>query len=202
MNQRKAYDTRVIVARLVEKARPIILEYYTPDSCIASTRIALDVLRHFGIETYALSVKAMLFNRIYRDHYEAIGRAPSDQEAEAWFAAGAHSIGLGYGGDGRADRWPGHLVAIAARSYLVDLSLDQAARPQKDMEVTGHATPVTEAFLRGRGVLGIEAHDGTLITYQAVVGDKSYQASPNWTTPESACIQRIIQEMVEERLVV
>ena len=46
-------------------ARTEILRDYRPDSCIASSRIVLRVLQHYGYNAEPLTVRAMVFNPAY-----------------------------------------------------------------------------------------------------------------------------------------
>jgi hypothetical protein len=139
--------------------RRAMLEMYNRDSCIGATRIAISLLERQGIDAYALSVTCAVFNKAFIERVEGAGRWPeSVTEREQWHAeSGAHSIGVGHGGDMGPDKWPGHLVAIVQRRCLWDLSIDQAERPQYDMlfptplVVPMWAAPGgPEPFLRGR----------------------------------------------------
>ena len=46
--------------RLIEVGRPLILQYWRPDSCIASTRIAVEVLRANGHRARPMAVEAYI----------------------------------------------------------------------------------------------------------------------------------------------
>lgn len=56
-----------ILRGFAEIARPIIREAYGPNSCIASTRIVIDVLTRFGLEVQPVSVTAQVWNRAYHE---------------------------------------------------------------------------------------------------------------------------------------
>lgn len=157
---------------------------YSLDSCIGATRIAIDVLKSAGItNAYALVVEVNIFNKAYRDKSEEVGRMPNSRaELEQWYEeCGAHSVGIGLGREPYGpNKWPGHLVTIVDRKWLWDLSLDQAARPEKGIVIPEPLiAPVSERFLRGREPLvGVIAD--LLVRYEARVDDKTFRDTPNW----------------------
>jgi hypothetical protein len=119
-----------VVRHLVERARPIILEKWRADSCVASTAIAIDVLRMVGIRARAMVCKADIFNSAFVAQITRHGRMPvSPAERDAWHTeTGAYAIGLGYAPPGKT---PGaHMVAVTERMVLIDLAVDQASRPE------------------------------------------------------------------------
>lgn len=136
------YDERrrLVIDTLVEVGREPILEHFTLDSCIASTRIALDVLEYFGVHGKALPLTMLLLNgeaislieggMAMDDLGQHLLQYPADQEGGPW------SIGLGAGGDPMPGKWAGHLVVELVRDrVLVDMSADQISRPHKQMHL-------------------------------------------------------------------
>jgi len=102
---------------------------YRPDCCIAATAILIDVLDYFRMTARPLSVLATVFNPAMSRRIEREGM-PTLEEAEGdWFLKGCHSLAVGLG-DPEPGKWPGHLVANLADKLLIDLTLDQADRPQ------------------------------------------------------------------------
>jgi len=87
-----------IVAALLELARPELLRVFRRDSCIVSTRVALDVLKTFGIAARPLSVKAVVYNAPYAARLERGMPLPaSADELACWVREdGAWSVGLGF----------------------------------------------------------------------------------------------------------
>lgn len=126
------------VAWLVEHARPILLRHLRPDSCIESTAAALDFLRRQGISGRELSVTVQAFNEPAWTLVEA-GVMPNDEAGAAvWEMRNAWSIGVGYfdGPVPPPGRFGGHLVAVVhGARWLVDLSIDQASRPEKGLTI-------------------------------------------------------------------
>jgi hypothetical protein len=188
---------QALVAALAATARAEILRDFRADSCIVSTRIALEVLRRFGVGGYALSVRAMIANAPFLERLKGGAAPPAGHEDALRWAAedGAWLIGLGFGEAGPG-RWPGHLVVIAERRWLVDLSLDQASRPQRSIVLRPLVAVVGEPFLRGRKALEVPM-GGSLVRYEAVPRDRSYRNAPDWDDPRrwAPAVQRIVARL-------
>jgi hypothetical protein len=101
-------------------------------SCIAATRIGLEVLRAFGVVGYPTPVTVAAFNRA---GWLAFQREP-DQPVTESDIPNAWAVGIvGTGAvDQQTGSWDGHLVLHVNR-YLVDLSADQLSRPQRNLPV-------------------------------------------------------------------
>lgn len=176
-----------ILATLLHVARREILQDFRPDSCIASTRVACDVLAYFGIEARPLVVRAAYYNRQAAEHAARIGRLPeSPEETVAWSEEdGSWGIGIGYGGEAEQDpeKWAGHLVAIAGDRLLIDLSLDQADRPQHDIKFVPLSFRLSAEeqtmFLQPEGHI-VRFYRGGILFYTAFPADRSFEDSPNW----------------------
>lgn len=134
-----ARETAIFDA-LVEVARPVILSAFNPDSCIASTRLGMDVLAYFGIQTREIPLLLAVFNAdavallqqgktMDEVKAETLRYSPEDEGGPWTMAVGAPT--------GRAPGWAGHLViGHPATGAVIDLSADQAARPHKGLELT------------------------------------------------------------------
>ena len=92
-------DTKTLLAIFAGCARDEISRYFLPNSCIASSAIAIDVLKHFGMAARPWEVCLHVIRKPY--HLE-IGCYPPEWE---------NSIG-------------GHLVVLAEH-FLVDASFGQ-----------------------------------------------------------------------------
>ena len=188
-----ARDTALMQA-LIDVGRPIILESFSPDSCIASTRIGLAVLTYFGIAAKEYPVSITVLNK---DAMQFLAEHDGDLfalKAETMKYAvedrgGPWTVGLGAPDlpelrpNGTVG-WPGHLV-IGMRRWdrLLDLSLDQVSRPHKNMplgatmiDVPEHWWDITEE--RQPTVLT----DGTSGTVLLLMHrhDTNYRKAPNW----------------------
>lgn len=193
--QRQRLERREqILALLTAQARPLILDYWGAYSCIASTRIAIDVLAEFGIAADALPVHAYIFNAPLWKRLEA-GECPEAREIERLYEVdGSWSIGLGFGGDMGENKWPGHLVALVRRpQVIVDLSLDQASRPERQIHLAPIVAPADQSFLAGAGQLVGSVND-TVIAYETIE-EHGYLGSPDWKERERH--RRVVPEIVE-----
>src|SRR5687767_2944353 len=74
-----------IVKALVSTARPVIRQYFGPDSCIASTRIGIDALARFGVKSEAIGVSAFAYNQGYLQKMNELDRpAQTHEELLEW----------------------------------------------------------------------------------------------------------------------
>jgi hypothetical protein len=145
-----------VVRALLARARPIILEDWRADSCIASTAICIDVLDYFGLDARPLACRTVVWNR--------------QLESGCW------SVGIGHG-DKRQGGWPGHLVALAAGDLLLDLSLDQASRPQHNIELGALGVYLPEDYLAE----GYECEAfGCHLYYEFLPADQSFRNANDW----------------------
>jgi hypothetical protein len=193
--QQRLQRREQILTLLAAEARPLILEHWAAYSCIASTRVAIDVLGAFGIVAEARPVHAYIFNAPLWKRLEA-GEQPAAGEIDRLFAIdGSWSIGLGFGGDMGANKWPGHLVALVRRpQVLVDLSLDQASRPERQIDLGPIIAPIRgPEFLRGEGQIVGEVN-GTVVAYETI-DEHGYTLSPDWTEKERH--MRVVPEIVK-----
>lgn len=198
-----------ILATLLHVARAEVLRDFRADSCIASTRVAVDALAYFGIPARPLSVKAAYYNRQAAEHAARIGRLlESPEETIAWSKEdGSWGIGIGYAPDESAqtdaEKWAGHLVAIAGDRLLIDLSLDQADRPQYDIKFAPVSfrlsTEEQAMFLQPEGRIE-RFYRGGILFYTAFPHDQSFQNSQNWPSGQAdgataRTIERIAQAL-------
>jgi hypothetical protein len=158
-----------LAAWLRDHARPILLSHFTPDCCIESTAAALDVLRAHGVACRELSVQAGVFNAPAWELYQRgilmhHGRA----ERMVWELKGAWSVGVGLIDDDvpRPGRFGGHLVALVEERWLLDLSIDQANRPLKRLDVPRPLlAEIPDPLQLGRGVQ-LAGPNGHVLVYK------------------------------------
>lgn len=170
-----------ILHLLLQHARPLICEEFRADSCIASTRIGLDVLDYFGILAEPLAVCVTIFNPVMVERRNLGDQLPQNKtEMEEWVKKyGAWAVGVGYGGDQGPMKWPGHLVMLVEKTLMLDLSIDQANRPQHNIELHPFGTMVFPEFLSGQESLLAEVN-GCMLRYLVQKDNRGYTASPNW----------------------
>ena len=165
-----------ICGMLCKFARPRILLNFRPDSCIASTRIGVDVLRYFRVKTEPIVVKVHVFNKQFMARLDA-GQFPSSKEdMDRWYGEdGSHSVGL-------VSEPPtniGHVVALVENACILDLSLDQASRPQRGIHLQPSGFAVTEGFLSG-GEMRFRIGESTVF-YERVLNNRNFLNAPDWT---------------------
>jgi hypothetical protein len=187
-----AEQKRVLDA-VTEQARPILLEEFRADSCIASTKVGLDVLAYFGMRGEPLAVSAMLFNAeamtmlnegtSMEDLHAVMKAIPADQPGGPW------SLGLGVGSS-QPGTWAGHLVvALPQYRTIVDLSADQASRPHKGLTVeTFHAVIDNTEWWSGEDpIVTFGTSEGaTFVLDRRSPDPEGFRSAPNWQAKGSS----------------
>lgn len=161
------------------RLRDLIRLYYKSDSCIASTRIGIDVLAGLGISARPLQVEAMIFNAAMLRLMQA-GPIPLVEPArtELFDSVGAYAVGLG---TPEPDDDGLHVVAIVADQVLWDLSLDQGSRPKYDIQLGPLAVEITTPdFLRTESLLVVGDPSRGKIRYKSRPADDGFSHSHNW----------------------
>lgn len=186
-----AQQARILDA-LVSHARPVILTEFQADSCIASTRIGLDVLGYFGIPAREYPLLVAAFNpealalMEQGVPVEEIGEqtrsiSPDDPD-------GPWSVGIGASPvpGGRANGWSGHLIIGSPELGIVaDLSLDQGARPHKRLHLGPYWGPMPDPAWftdpTARQFYINQTQRVLLVLDRGAVPDPiGYLRSPNW----------------------
>jgi len=139
MEDRDRRQEEVIIAAATDTIRPLVLEYFAADSCVATVRVTLDTLSYFGIIAKPMPVQVVILNSeavcqlkqgvtLEMLHEEMQRRTP-EEEGGAW------SVGLGVTSDPHN---PGrHLAAwVPSFNLCLDYSLDQASRPHKGLTLS------------------------------------------------------------------
>jgi hypothetical protein len=178
-------------------ARPVILEYFRKDSCIASTRITVEVFTRLGFKAIPLPSQAQIYNRKFREILEREKHWPTKEEMKKWITQGAWGIGIGFG-DHKGGGYVGHLVAIVENKYLVDSSLDQAERPHKEIFFPVIlVAEINRDFGRGKEKHTIVNDRGTVMVYEPKIKDRKWETSPDWTdtSRHMPAVMRILQEI-------
>lgn len=161
-----------------------------PSSCICCTKVFIELATTVGLEAHPLTVETSVFNPIFADHIEKHGLDPSPEDMKRLGDAGGRFVVLGARDDHEREpgMWPGHLVAVLrARGKpitVVDLSIDQANRPAKDINIADPLVfGVPDDFVKGTsvatGLVGTKAGKICFV-YRAFPDDRSYEVSPDW----------------------
>lgn len=178
------------VRQLLRLARPIILERWAADSCIASTAIGIEVLGYFGVWAHPMSVRVAAYNATAA---RLLGEGVDPEEVKR--TPGAYGVGVGFENDehladARPNRWPGHVAILLDEApWLVDLSIDQASRPMHDLPVEPMAFPIPldrGAWLAGDPVAVQRRDTGVGFYVWARPDDRSYRRTPGWRDPAHA----------------
>lgn len=177
------------VRLLTQHARPIILTRFRRDSCIASTAISIKVLQHFGIHAWALPVHMTAFNQTYIEMMEKLQGREGDEvpveEQQYWLDRGAWSIEV-------EDSSVGHVVACT-KKVLIDMSIDQATRPAKNIFLEPLTMELRPGFFEGE--LNFTEMNETLVAYQANPGRTTFLESKDWT--DALRHDRLVDEIIE-----
>ncbi|HVT78477.1 MAG TPA: hypothetical protein VHD87_15675 [Acidimicrobiales bacterium] len=137
--------------------RPRLLAGYQPNCCVLATAIAVDVFGYFGIPARALPVYAEAYNAAFVD---AVSRGVEPDPATC-----------------RVVQIDFHLVAYLPREHaLLDLTLDQASRPDRNLELSPLFAYCPPEFNPHGGEFALGNTDGTAVAYNTVLK----QSPPNW----------------------
>lgn len=183
-----------VILALAKVARPVLLRYFEPRSCIASTRIGIDVLAYFGIKAVPVPLLVAIFNAeaarmvnegmSLSDVAEAMWKISKDQPGGPWTIALGAEVENG-------DGWAGHLmIGIPQYRTLLDLSIDQANRPLKNIEFNDDLRTMhvpDESWWKGAEDRAILATDSglTLILDHEAPDPDGYKRSKNWVRQSS-----------------
>jgi hypothetical protein len=163
--------------------------------CISATRVAVDVLHTLGIQAVPLSVNLFVLNAPLVARLRSHGRLPdTGRELDQWNAEDGSCLQVIGGGGSRPGVWPGHLVTVVERAWMIDLSLKQAELRQRGVQVPGFLVwPASRKFLRGQESLDLATAGRAGLIYEAKPRDSSYHTTPLWNRKtESAPIVRSV----------
>lgn len=172
-----------IIARYAEVARPLILQFTGPHSCIAAARTTIECLRLFGVPALALPVRWSVYCR--EKNFAYVSGLDPETKAKAQNAAAV------FIDQGTPSTWDGHLVVVAgtgSKRYLIDASFDQASAPEYG--VTIHpmvlVVPINDATIPSGSIaatLQLQAETGEIMEVDYVPsGDHSFESAPAWGT--------------------
>jgi hypothetical protein len=176
-----------IVRRYASVARPVILEFFPPNSCIAASRITIEVLRRFGIKAQAVPVSMVVQSKsrdlAFVSGLDMKGRAHQIRPASK-------------------NAWNGHCIAIAG-GHLIDASFDQCDMADRGVHIPPYILTVRigdKVRLNSfHAVLEMITDDGEALEVQYFpLNDWSFLQSPAWETDHlQPAIQLICARMSE-----
>lgn len=177
-------DSQRIAAALCNVGRPMILQDASADSCIASTKIAMEVFEHFGYAPQAIGVKAVVANRMLAEVLDSGAATLTDETS---WPPGAWCVAMGFGDEGR------HVVCVVD-DLMLDLSLDQSSRPAKGIELSASTFRIVPEFLGGEP-MGF-SHNGTAIVYSRTFNDGWWKKSPNWQNRDAPLRKKVVGAVI------
>jgi hypothetical protein len=158
-------------------ARPIIRRSYDAGSCVASTRISIDVLRALGFVASPLAVMLYVGNPAYRESLEEDAVLCAERPGKE---SSHRSCVVEVGSRLRRGDLGGHLVAVADDRFLVDASFDQVHLPEYGIVpppiLVGR---VALELVGGRAAQRLDI-DGLFVEYRRQPLATRFLRSPNW----------------------
>jgi hypothetical protein len=165
--------------------------------CITTTRILIDALKMLGVHAEPMSVQAIIMNPFVAG--KMAKRTLSKKALESYINdRKGWSLGIGFPA-ARPDEssWEGHLVAIVPTSegiVLLDPTLDQASRPEKNIRLYPLGIEVKEGFFQGKNQITVV--NNCSVTYKARMDDRSFESIEDWTTLNiSAAVMRTFERL-------
>lgn len=180
--EHRAQLLSLVLWELVHSGREEILKDFRPDSCIASTAVAIDVLNHFGFPAEPLPVRVCVYNEAMVKRIEAEGFPEGSNTTRQWNAQdGSWGVAVGYPPDdqSRSSGYIGHLTALSYH-FLIDLSIDQASRPPRSIHLQPIAIRIPESFPHQDPEFTV-IQNGCLLLYKARLLDTQYRKSKDWS---------------------
>jgi hypothetical protein len=177
-------NVKTFLNNYVETVNRIRPKYMNSDCCIAIARINQIILEDYHFKVQPVTVQLEIFNEAFVKK----GRPPKDEhETRAWADEGVWKIVLGWRQNKLAPgKWPGHLVSIVNNQHLLDITITQATRPHKNINLE----PLVIATINFSKPLCIRDRD-TYLFYDFFWNDKTYLNSPDWQKQHKDFVKEI-----------
>jgi hypothetical protein len=183
-------NTERLLDQLVEEVYPQLREKFGAGNCILASKAAIEFLRMNNVPAFPIVAETHVMNDTWMNALQLPD--VNEEMMKQAVANGAHCVAVVEDQpDSPRKGYKGHLVVIVNREFIVDLSLDQANRPAKDIQADPFwlEMPRLEltSFLRGRTAFtACQVHDGnnTWITYRLQPKRKDFETAPDWVLPE------------------
>ena len=175
-------------------ARPVILDYFPPNSCIQSTHIAIECLKAFGMEAQPIAVKWMVLNEARKVAHVG-GVVGKERDHLRKLNPDWHTKQEG--------GWAGHLIAVAP-GFMIDASFDQANNPEHGLNIPPFilAVPVPPSIPLDSiaANLQLSTDNGELLKVNYTPsGDQSFYFTPAWESDDiQPAVRRIVRQMRKE----
>lgn len=189
-------DGTDVLDYLRTRGRKLMLGRFKPRSCVASTRIGVEVARRLGMEAWPLAVKVDVLNDVAYRAVVAAGETGELPDQDRVAAAGGKVLSVEGTGQLGPQEWDGHLVVMvrdsAGAEVLVDLSADQFSKPSHDIALR----PFYAKADRWPLLLSFGSEPPlTWIVYRRI-GSRSFRQAVDWTHRDRW--EDLVDQMVEE----
>lgn len=182
-------EIEAALERLVLAAPQLLRRWrVNPDSCVLATRATCLALAAVGVRASAFPTRLDVFSPSWIEQMRAgwDPRQPADPDRQRELAErGVWTVAIGDPqGEGRPrpDGRPGynaHLLCLVDGRWLVDMTLHQAARPQKGIDVQPHLFAADRELLRGERPQQMLMR-GSLVQYRRLAAPQ-FTRSVDWT---------------------
>lgn len=161
---------------LIEGLPPLLKsEGYVANNCILSSRLAVDALQQAGVKAKALACRVIAFSPEMVAHIDSGGN-PMDEDAPGW------NVAIGYPNQDAGEGYNGHVVVLVENQLVLDLSVEQMARPQYGLILKPGGFDVTPAFLSGEEPR-VFMTGKSMLSYEAMPDRKDFMTAPDWCLP-------------------
>lgn len=177
---------RAIVEFLAAQMLPLVESVYAPEKsgrgrCVLVSHIAQDALQRFGFDASCLACVVEAHNHLaaqYRRESEGMMHEEAEKLANEYRKRGGHILVIGDPNDPDGDGgWSGHLVNVID-GFLLDFTLGQFSRPQKQLDLGPVAVPLMHPapWPELTRVTALSRQDGATVTWYANPSNLRYQS--------------------------
>jgi hypothetical protein len=176
-----------LLRRAVEVVPDVMTEHgFGRHTCILHTRVAVLALRALDVDARPLAVKLRAISPELARRLSC-GERPDERTAAQWAADGCWEVVIGFGTNenpsapppGQTRGYEGHLL-VAAGQLVADLTLDQTARPERNLLLDPVMASVSREFLRGKEPLVLQSENGSVAVFEAQPDERSFLRAPDW----------------------
>lgn len=171
----------LVMRTLRDDTRPAMRARFNANSCVAATKVVVEVARAFGYRAKSVEVEVAAYNaKAWQAIVDGHGNDMED---------GSKIVAIEPGDREDPGAWPGaHMVALVAGDWFVDLSLDQMSRPDHDLPLEAMTVRLDAdnlaVFIDGGWVGLDDPETGSVVTYRQVEERAPYRDSPDWAKTE------------------
>jgi hypothetical protein len=194
----------VVTQVVLNDTRCEIRKRFKANSCVATTRVVVNVFQHFGFEAVPLHVEATVWNPAWVDairHGEEPPYQLGQDELHRWMdERGAWSVST----EGASKDEPvRHLVAyVPALPGLIDASINQCNRPERNIDLPDSVGfIITPEELSVGGMWQVDVND-CWIEYSRVLDNReAWRSSSDWVgNTGTAAVQSELIRLVERAI--